>query len=68
MRDASVPDPLPTVRGVIDQMSDTQRSAVQLVCFEELSYEAAAERLAVPVTVLVQELLSARRLMIARLQ
>jgi DNA-directed RNA polymerase specialized sigma24 family protein len=68
MRDTSAPDPLLAVRAAIDQMSDAQRSAIKLVCFEQLSYEAAAGRLHVPVPVLKENLLSARRLIVARLQ
>ena len=45
-----------------------QRAALQLVCFEQLSYEAAADRLAVPLADLKENLLSAGRLIMARLQ
>jgi DNA-directed RNA polymerase specialized sigma24 family protein len=68
MREIRAPTPLPAVRAVIDQMSDAQRAAIQLVCYEQLSYEEAASRLGVPVTVLKQDLLSARRLLITMLQ
>ena len=68
MRDPSAPDVLLAVRTAIDQMSDAQRAAIQLVCLEQLSYQDAADRLAVPETVLKQSLLSARRLIIARLE
>jgi DNA-directed RNA polymerase specialized sigma24 family protein len=56
------------VRAAIDQMSDAERSAIKLVCFDRLSYQAAADRLAVPVTVFKQTLLSARQLILQRLQ
>ncbi len=68
MREISAPAPLPAVRAVIDQMTDAQRAAIRLVCFEQLPYEAAASRLGVPVTVLTQDLLSARRHLITMLQ
>jgi DNA-directed RNA polymerase specialized sigma24 family protein len=68
MSDPSAPDLLLAVRAAIDQMSDAERAALRLVCLEGLSYQAAADRLGVPLTDFKETLLSARQLILARLQ
>jgi hypothetical protein len=66
MRDISAPAPLPAVRAV--KCPPLNVLPCSSYGFEQLSYEAAVDRLAVPLADLKENLLSARRLIMARLQ
>lgn len=58
---------LSTVRRLIDELPDGQRSVLMLVCVEGLSYREAAEVLHVPTGTIMSRLARARGTLVARM-
>ena len=67
MRAAHARLTLAAVRAILDEIPDTQRSALLLVCVEGLSYREAAEVQGVPIGTVMSRLARARQTVIERL-